>query len=153
MPGWDGFDIPAFMRRYVDAPVLVDNDVNLMALGEFDEGWREVRHLLFVKIATGIGAGIVADGRLNRGAQGSAGDLGHVRSPGEHARPNAPAATSAAWRRSPPARPSPPGCGPAGSTSIPPPGVVELVRVGQCRCTAGGAAGRPGDRRACWRPA
>ena len=78
MPGWDGFDIPAFVREYVDAPVLVDNDVNLMALGEFDEGWRDVRHLLFVKIATGIGAGIVSDGRLNRGAQGSAGDLGHV---------------------------------------------------------------------------
>ena len=69
---------PAFIGEYVDAPVLVDNDVNLMALGEFDEGWRDERHLLFVKIATGIGAGIVADGRLNRGAQGSAGDLGHV---------------------------------------------------------------------------
>jgi predicted NBD/HSP70 family sugar kinase len=82
MPGWDGFDIPAFIGEYVSAPVLVDNDVNLMALGEFDEGWREERHLLFVKIATGIGAGIVADGRLNRGAQGSAGDLGHVRSLG-----------------------------------------------------------------------
>ena len=82
MPGWDGFDIPAFMRRFVDAQVLVDNDVNLMALGEFDEGWRDVRHLLFVKIATGIGAGIVSDGRLNRGAQGSAGDLGHVQAPG-----------------------------------------------------------------------
>jgi predicted NBD/HSP70 family sugar kinase len=82
MPGWDGFDIPAFIGEYVSAPVLVDNDVNLMALGEFDEGWRDERHLLFVKIATGIGAGIVADGRLNRGAQGSAGDLGHVRSLG-----------------------------------------------------------------------
>ena len=83
MPGWDGFDIPAFIGEYVSAPVLVDNDVNLMALGEFDEGWRDERHLLFVKIATGIGAGIVADGRLNRGAQGSAGDLGHVRSLGD----------------------------------------------------------------------
>jgi predicted NBD/HSP70 family sugar kinase len=83
MPGWDGFDIPAFIGEYVSAPVLVDNDVNLMALGEFDEGWRDERHLLFVKIATGIGAGIVADGRLNRGAQGSAGDIGHVRSLGD----------------------------------------------------------------------
>ena len=54
-----------------------------MALGEFDAGWREVRHLLFVKIATGIGAGIVSDGQLNRGAQGSAGDLGHVRAVGD----------------------------------------------------------------------
>ncbi len=78
MPGWDGFDIPAHVRRSVDAPVLVDNDVNLMALGEFDEGWPDEGHLLFVKIATGIGAGIVSDGVLHRGAQGSAGDLGHV---------------------------------------------------------------------------
>ena len=70
MPGWDGFDIPAYSPNNVDAPVLVDNDVNLMALGEFDEGWPDVDHLLFVKIATGIGAGIVSDGRLNRGAQG-----------------------------------------------------------------------------------
>ena len=82
MPGWDGFEIPAFIAGFVAAPVLVDNDVNLMALGEFDEGWRDERHLLFVKIATGIGAGIVADGQLNRGAQGSAGDLGHVQSLG-----------------------------------------------------------------------
>jgi predicted NBD/HSP70 family sugar kinase len=82
MPGWDGFDIPAFVHEYFAAPVFVDNDVNLMALGEFDEGWRDVRHLLFVKIATGIGAGIVSDGRLNRGAQGSAGDLGHVQALG-----------------------------------------------------------------------
>ena len=80
MPGWDGFDIPSYVRKNVDAPVLVDNDVNLMALGEYDEGWPDDRHLLFVKIATGIGAGIVSDGRLNRGAQGSAGDLGHVQS-------------------------------------------------------------------------
>ena len=79
MPGWDGFDIPAYFTEHVTAPVLVDNDVNLMALGEFDAGWREVRHLRFVTIATGIGNGIVSDGHLNRGAQGSAGDLGHVR--------------------------------------------------------------------------
>jgi predicted NBD/HSP70 family sugar kinase len=83
MPGWDGFDVPAFMAVRLDAPVLVDNDVNLMALGEFDGAWRDVSHLLFVKVATGIGAGIVADGVLNRGAQGSAGDLGHVRAAGD----------------------------------------------------------------------
>lgn len=85
MPGWDGFDIPGFIHDFVDAPVLVDNDVNLMALGEFDAGWRDVHHLLFIKIATGIGAGIVSDGQLNRGAQGSAGDLGHVQAQRESA--------------------------------------------------------------------
>jgi len=82
MPGWDNFDIPGYIRAHFDAPVFVDNDVNLMALGEFDEGWSDVRHLLFVKVATGIGSGVVAEGRLNRGAQGSAGDLGHVRAYG-----------------------------------------------------------------------
>jgi predicted NBD/HSP70 family sugar kinase len=83
MPGWDGFDIPTYLSRQVDAPVLVDNDVNLMALGEFDQAWRDTGYLLFVKVATGIGAGLVCDGRLNRGAQGSAGDLGHVRAFGD----------------------------------------------------------------------
>lgn len=82
MPGWDAFDIPAHLHRHLDAPVLVDNDVNVMALGEFVHAWRDTRHLLFVKVATGIGAGLVSDGRLNRGAQGSAGDLGHVRAYG-----------------------------------------------------------------------
>ena len=83
MPGWDGFDIPAHLAHHLDAPVLVDNDVNVMALGEFVHAWRDTGHLLFVKVATGIGAGLVSDGRLNRGAQGSAGDLGHVRAFGD----------------------------------------------------------------------
>lgn len=79
MPGWDSFDVPGHLRTTFDAPVLVDNDVNLMALGEHSRVWSDHRHLLFVKVATGIGSGIIADGRLDRGAQGSAGDLGHVR--------------------------------------------------------------------------
>ncbi|MEY9853401.1 putative NBD/HSP70 family sugar kinase [Leifsonia sp. EB41] len=81
MPGWDRFDIPAYMRRVFDVPVLVDNDVNLLALGEHALAWPDQSELLFVKVATGIGAGIISGGRLQRGAQGSAGDLGHVRVP------------------------------------------------------------------------
>jgi predicted NBD/HSP70 family sugar kinase len=61
--------------------VLVDNDVNLLALGEHATSWPDQSDLLFVKVATGIGAGIINGGRLQRGAQGSAGDLGHVRVP------------------------------------------------------------------------
>nr|MCW2729000.1 sugar kinase [Aeromicrobium sp.] len=79
MPGWHDFDVPAHLGRQFDGPVLVDNDVNLMALGEYTSRGESSRHLLLVKVATGIGAGIVADGRLLRGALGSAGDLGHVR--------------------------------------------------------------------------
>jgi predicted NBD/HSP70 family sugar kinase len=81
MPGWDRFDVPAYFRAHYDVPVLVDNDVNLLALGEHATVWRHEDDLLFVKVATGIGAGIISGGRLQRGAQGSAGDLGHVRIP------------------------------------------------------------------------
>ncbi len=85
MPGWDDADVPGLLRRRLGVPVLVDNDVNIMALGEHRTAWPDVADLLFVKVATGIGAGIIADGLLMRGAQGAAGDLGHVALPGaEH---------------------------------------------------------------------
>jgi glucokinase len=79
MPGWDGFDIPGWMQQHLAAPALVDNDVNLMALGERAVAWQGAEHLMFVKVATGIGAGVISGGQLLRGAQGVAGDLGHVR--------------------------------------------------------------------------
>jgi predicted NBD/HSP70 family sugar kinase len=79
MPGWDGFSIPGWFSRHYDAPVLVDNDVNIMALGEHWTHWRDVEHLLYVKIGTGIGCGIVSERKIHRGAQGAAGDIGHVR--------------------------------------------------------------------------
>jgi Transcriptional regulator/sugar kinase len=81
MPGWDRFDVPGRIARVFDVPVLVDNDVNVLALGEHAVTWPHEDDLLFVKVSTGIGAGIIAGGRLQRGAQGSAGDLGHVRVP------------------------------------------------------------------------
>jgi predicted NBD/HSP70 family sugar kinase len=81
MPGWDGYDVPAHVGRALGVPVLVDNDVNIMALGEHAVAFPDVEHLLFVKVATGIGAGIISGGRLHRGAKGAAGDLGHVAAP------------------------------------------------------------------------
>lgn len=89
MPGWDGLDVPGEMVTRLAArgvappalPVLVDNDVNLLALGEHATAWAHEDDLLFVKVATGIGAGVVSGGRLQRGAQGSAGDLGAVHVP------------------------------------------------------------------------
>jgi glucokinase-like ROK family protein len=79
MPGWNGYPIrDRFMERY-GAPVWVDNDVNIMALGEWRAGvGRYHANMVFVKIGTGIGAGIIADGYLHRGARGSAGDVGHI---------------------------------------------------------------------------
>ncbi len=81
MPGWDGADVPAQLRRWFRVPVLVDNDVNIMALGERRTQYPHVDHLLFVKVATGIGAGVISDGALRRGAQGAAGDIGHIAVP------------------------------------------------------------------------
>jgi predicted NBD/HSP70 family sugar kinase len=81
MPGWDRFDVPGFLGRTLPGPVLVDNDVNIMALGEHAERYRDVADLVFVKVASGIGAGIISGGALQRGAQGAAGDLGHVAVP------------------------------------------------------------------------
>ncbi|WP_309069493.1 ROK family transcriptional regulator, partial [Microbacterium sp.] len=79
MPGWDGFDVPGWFDDHIPAPVLVDNDVNIMALGEHSRLDQDIDHFLFVKVATGIGAGIISGGLLQRGAQGIAGDIGHVR--------------------------------------------------------------------------
>jgi predicted NBD/HSP70 family sugar kinase len=79
MPGWDGFSIPDWFGERYAAPVLVDNDVNVMAMGEQRTHFDECDHLLFVKVGTGIGCGIAADRRIRRGALGAAGDIGHVR--------------------------------------------------------------------------
>ncbi len=79
MPGWDRYDVPAHVQRAFDVPVLIDNDVNIMALGERHAHLSDVDDLVLIKVATGIGAGIVSGGELQRGAQGTAGDLGHVR--------------------------------------------------------------------------
>ena len=79
MPGWDGFDVRAFFAGRFDAPVWVDNDVNVMALGELRAGLAKgLRDVIYVKIGSGIGAGLVSQGNLHRGAQGCAGDIGHV---------------------------------------------------------------------------
>lgn len=78
MPGWDRFDIPTYLQQTFDVPVLVDNDVNILALGEHATEWTHASDFIYVKVATGIGAGIIVGGQLQRGAQGSAGDIGHV---------------------------------------------------------------------------
>ncbi len=81
MPGWDRVDVPALVQQHFKVPVLVDNDVNIMALGEQSTAWPDTADLMLIKVATGIGAGIISSGQLQRGAQGTAGDLGHVRVP------------------------------------------------------------------------
>ncbi|MEU5990967.1 ROK family transcriptional regulator [Spirillospora sp. NPDC047418] len=80
MPGWDRFPVRDAIGQELGCPVLVDNDVNLMALGELHAGLaRSVEDYLLVKIGTGIGCGIVVGGAIYRGVSGSAGDIGHIR--------------------------------------------------------------------------
>ncbi|MGH3356695.1 MAG: ROK family transcriptional regulator [Nocardioidaceae bacterium] len=80
MPGWDGYPVRDVISRELGCPVLLDNDVNVMALGEQHSGVaRSALDFLFVKIGTGIGCGIVVDTQLYRGVDGCAGDIGHIR--------------------------------------------------------------------------
>jgi predicted NBD/HSP70 family sugar kinase len=83
MPGWDRFPVASFLANEFTCPVFVDNDVNVMALAERDKGAASEAALergsfLLVKTGSGIGAGIVIDGELYRGAKGAAGDIGHI---------------------------------------------------------------------------
>lgn len=78
MPGWDDFPLADRVAAEYSGPVLVDNDVNIMALGEHWMHWPQERELMFIKAGTGVGCGIVTGGRLLRGHEGAAGDIGHI---------------------------------------------------------------------------
>ncbi|REK18141.1 MAG: ROK family transcriptional regulator [Actinobacteria bacterium] len=78
MAGWHEFRIVDRVRESFDVPVLVDNDVNIMALGEHWAMEPKVDDFVFIKVGTGIGSGLILGGRLHRGADGAAGDIGHV---------------------------------------------------------------------------
>ncbi|MBO3749166.1 ROK family protein [Streptosporangiaceae bacterium NEAU-GS5] len=80
MPGWDRYPVRETVSQELGCPAMLDNDVNIMALGELHAGLaRQVDDFLLVKIGTGIGCGIVVDGKIYRGVSGSAGDIGHIR--------------------------------------------------------------------------
>jgi glucokinase-like ROK family protein len=79
MPGWDRYPVREVLAREHSCPVVVDNDVNIMSIGERHGGVAtSVDNLLFVKIGTGIGCGIYLNGEVYRGTDGSAGDIGHI---------------------------------------------------------------------------
>jgi glucokinase-like ROK family protein len=79
MPGWDGYPIRDRFSSRHRVPVWVDNDVNIRALGEWRRGIaRGHRNVVWIKVGTGIGAGIISNGVLHRGSEGAAGDVGHV---------------------------------------------------------------------------
>ena len=79
IPGWRRFPLRRRLARLTQVPTFVDNDANALALGE---GWRGAavgeRDFLAMVVSTGVGGGLVVDGRLLDGAQGNAGHIGHV---------------------------------------------------------------------------
>lgn len=79
MPGWNGFDVRHRFEQEFGAPVWVDNDVNLLAYSERALRHNEPADLIYCKVGSGIGAGLLSQGRIHRGANGAAGDIGHVR--------------------------------------------------------------------------
>jgi glucokinase-like ROK family protein len=79
MPGWDRFPVRELLSREHACPAVVDNDVNIMAIGERHGGVaHSVDDFLFVKIGTGVGCGIYLSGEVYRGTDGCAGDIGHI---------------------------------------------------------------------------
>jgi predicted NBD/HSP70 family sugar kinase len=79
MPGWHEFPVRDWFARRYGVTVLVDNDVNVMALGEQRTWLDDCMHVLFVNVGAGIGCGIVAERQILRGADGAAGGIGHIR--------------------------------------------------------------------------
>lgn len=79
MPGWDDHPVTTVFEERFGVPALIDNDANLMGLGEARRFHPDVPSLLYVKVGTGIGAGLIIGGRPERGIAGGAGDIGHIR--------------------------------------------------------------------------
>lgn len=78
-PGWRDVPLVRLLRERTGLPVFLSNDANAAALGEFDYGaGRGLRHLIYVTVSTGIGGGIIVDGRLIEGQKGAAGEVGHM---------------------------------------------------------------------------
>jgi predicted NBD/HSP70 family sugar kinase len=79
LPGWAGVQVAAEMSERLDMPVFIENDSNLGALAESAWGaGAGFDQLAYIKAATGIGAGLVQDGKLFRGTTGTAGEIGHT---------------------------------------------------------------------------
>jgi glucokinase len=81
LPGWDEVPLVALVEAALDRPAVVENDATAGALAEWWYGagrTRDVRHLVYLTISTGVGGGLILDGRVYRGAAGNAGELGHL---------------------------------------------------------------------------
>ncbi len=79
MPGWDSFPIRDTLEKKWNRPVSLNNDAELGVLGEWAAGaGRGEENLAYIKVGTGIGCGLLLDGKIFRGITGSAGEIGHL---------------------------------------------------------------------------
>ena len=79
MPGWDNYPVQDHLSDYFQVPAVVDNDANLMGLGEQRRIYPDAHQVLFIKVGTGIGASVIIDGELLRGTDSAEGDIGHAK--------------------------------------------------------------------------
>jgi predicted NBD/HSP70 family sugar kinase len=79
MPGWDDYPVRDHLSQHYGLPVVVDNDANILGLGEQRDQYPHAHLMLFVKVGTGIGASMIIDGVLLRGAHSAEGDIGHAK--------------------------------------------------------------------------
>ncbi|MFM1918194.1 MAG: hypothetical protein RJB01_1709 [Actinomycetota bacterium] len=84
MGSWQDFDVRTYIAARIDAPIIIDNDVNLIGLAEQRLSHPDSRVLMVIKLGTGVGGGLVIDGQVLRGARGAAGDIGHIQSTRAH---------------------------------------------------------------------
>lgn len=84
LPGWDEVPIVAWLQERFHAPAFLQNDANACALAEWKFGaGKGTKNMIFMTFGTGLGAGLILDGRLYRGTNGMAGEIGHVRARAE----------------------------------------------------------------------
>lgn len=80
LKGWDGYPFKQALRRRLGVPVTVENDANAAVFGAYvTELKRKPRHVVGITLGTGVGGGLIVDGKLHRGATGSAGEIGHTK--------------------------------------------------------------------------
>jgi len=79
IPGWEGFPLRSRLAERLGRPVVLENDANAAALGEYWVGaGREIKTLIYLGLGTGVGGGIILDGQLWRGAHGAGAEIGHI---------------------------------------------------------------------------
>ena len=87
LPGWDEFPIIETVAEHFRVPVILDNDANAAAIGEYTSGaGRGLENLVYMTISTGIGGGVITGGKIVRGVGAGAGEIGHITVAGDKIR-------------------------------------------------------------------